>query len=732
MKKLEDEKSFNSKSVKSFLSNKTNRSGSKKSEEKEEERCSICLEFQRNSKAPLHHCEGCFSLYHQKCYNKLSENIKKNNSDLSIQEKFCCKCIEQQNLIITKKEEGKIQCFICNEAEGIIFRNSNEQFVHYYCQLFFKELQENKQIAKIRFNYKCRRCGHNTKDSPGIHCHIRGCKKGYHIKCAIEDGLIFNINWMRTYQASQRKPDQDGEDSSGKYLMLYCKVHNKEMRKAYEADIKNGYKESDDRDDKILIRKNEEEIMSHDEKGDSETNNKGMIFSAQKVDRKKTESEEGKNVEQVNNSVNIVSNSVISGGNNINTVSQVGNINLNNPNNSAAQMIKNKFSTTKVKEKKEKKTTKKDSTPKRKRRTKKELLETDQNNQEKEQQNLLEKETPPKKKERKNAKQSKKELNKELNNPNPTINVQTNLNNNNNVKNENDNNIKSDNEIVENNNGAVSSPTENKSPADDEHQLQQVSNPSPSTSNNLNVLNSFEIIENTINHDKNNEIINIKTDKINTEKANNIDKKMEIDSEAENNNINHHPTEIAQNTLNNTALNNSVQSTTILHNQSAAILPGVNTLTNLILTNNANNHPNIFQNIPQNATQIPSNSPSLQFNTRKPPINTAEQLNTFNINKPQTQINPQSIQNSQPYKPFSISSSPDSSNIPKINPPQNEIFNYNIIPKIKNKEELLRLREEDYKRRAEGAANATDLFEAFKIMNKDCLPPSAFIKTIYY
>ena len=205
-------------SNKSLLNHKTKRSIYNSDASEFGNRCSICLEYEKYSKEKCIKCINCNSTFHPKCYldNKIS-----NITSIENLNNFIC---ERCNL--NKETYNSIQCFLCGNEKGIMKKFGNG-FTHIYCLKLFKELNKDKieQLRQWRYNYKCKCCKTLIENIPVIKCGNTKCKNYYHIKCAIDLYLIFNINFQKDFYKT------DG------YVTFHCTTHNVNLVKAYQKFI---------------------------------------------------------------------------------------------------------------------------------------------------------------------------------------------------------------------------------------------------------------------------------------------------------------------------------------------------------------------------------------------------------------------------------------------------------------------------------------------------------------
>lgn len=188
---------------------------------KNEIMCSICLEYERFS-TKCYKCISCNSLFHLECYNLFifSENekeyLKEGNPNL---DNFkCARCQEEEKI----GNNQKITCYLCIEHSGIMKHLRDNLYIHHYCFVFFKDkLHQNKGVK----GGKCNNC--KIKNLPIFKCESFGCKNKFHIKCALEKGLIFSLSFL--HDSQKEKFDEK--------IPFFCEVHGKDSIESYSQYI---------------------------------------------------------------------------------------------------------------------------------------------------------------------------------------------------------------------------------------------------------------------------------------------------------------------------------------------------------------------------------------------------------------------------------------------------------------------------------------------------------------
>lgn len=180
-------------------------------------KCSICLKYQKFG-SNCYKCSICSSYFHLDCYNLFtftkdeSDQIKIENKNLN--DFKCVRCIQE------KINNTKYQCYLCWQHEGIMKKIKDNQYIHHYCYVFFKD---NLLHPK---NGKCKNC--RVKNIPTLKCEWNGCKDKYHIKCALEKGIIFSLQYMRFDNDEKIEIETFNEK-----VTFFCEIHNNNLIENY-------------------------------------------------------------------------------------------------------------------------------------------------------------------------------------------------------------------------------------------------------------------------------------------------------------------------------------------------------------------------------------------------------------------------------------------------------------------------------------------------------------------
>ena len=233
---------------------------------KNKPKCGICLKFSHPSKEELISCITCKCLFHKSCFDKYESY---DNSSYR-----CIRCIYVEKL---NKSVNDFKCFICNSSEGVIDIDINYidgPFYHKVCLDFlieFKGLKRNdirkEKIRKWRFKNSCRYCGEKlSKNKAVIKCKNPKCKEYYHIPCAIEKGLIFDLNYMKHFYCVKNNYE----------IPFYCSNHNKKISYSYKKYIMNT--NINQNNDFTLEKSLQKEILKENNQEFFQYNNEDEIY----------------------------------------------------------------------------------------------------------------------------------------------------------------------------------------------------------------------------------------------------------------------------------------------------------------------------------------------------------------------------------------------------------------------------------------------------------------------
>ena len=191
-------------------------------------KCEICLQFSDFSQEDLLSCSTCKCLFHKSCYD-----------EYEIVDNSTYKCIRCIYALKENKSINEYKCFICGTSNKVLNRNTlNNCFYHKICLNMLNEFiglegedicKEN--IRKWRYKNSCRYCGEKlSKAKAVIKCKNPKCKEYYHIPCAIEKGMIFDLNFMKNFY----------NVSSNDEIPFYCSNHNKKLAFMYKTHVRDG------------------------------------------------------------------------------------------------------------------------------------------------------------------------------------------------------------------------------------------------------------------------------------------------------------------------------------------------------------------------------------------------------------------------------------------------------------------------------------------------------------
>ena len=248
-KKIEENEINNN----NYLNRKTLRGRKEKySLPKNKLKCGICLEFYNSSSKELVSCSNCKCLFHYSCYNQCEISI--------LNEKIIYNCIRCIHAIKINKNINDFYCFICGCSNGVLNKNHiTNEFYHQICLNLINELKklENDNISKDnirkwRYKHSCKYCNEKlSKNKVVIKCKNPKCKQFFHIPCAIEKGMIFDLNFMQKYY----------NVSNFSEIPFYCSNHNKKISLLYKSYVLNGkFNEKNQTNNIIDINNNKEKV----------------------------------------------------------------------------------------------------------------------------------------------------------------------------------------------------------------------------------------------------------------------------------------------------------------------------------------------------------------------------------------------------------------------------------------------------------------------------------------
>ena len=191
-------------------------------------KCEVCNQYADFSEEDLISCSTCKCLFHKSCYEQYE--LYGNST---------YKCIRCSHALRKDKSINDYNCFICGTSNGVLSLNyATNSFYHKICVYFlneFKGLEEvdicYKNIRKWRYKNSCRFCGEKlSKAKAVIKCKNPKCKEYYHIPCAIQKGMIFDLNYMRKFYNVWNNDE----------IPFYCSNHNKKISFMYKTYVMNG------------------------------------------------------------------------------------------------------------------------------------------------------------------------------------------------------------------------------------------------------------------------------------------------------------------------------------------------------------------------------------------------------------------------------------------------------------------------------------------------------------
>ena len=227
-----EEKMENNKCIHQLIKRKTLRGRKEKiSLPMHKIKCEVCLQFSDSSTEDLISCSTCKCFFHYNCHNQCEISNDKETSSY--------KCVRCAYALKLNKPINSFNCFICGYSYGVLNRNSiNNEFYHQICLDFLNEIHvedNNKNICrenirKWRYKNTCRFCGEKLcKSKAVIKCKKPKCKGFFHIPCAIEKGMIFDLKFMKKYYNVKSNAE----------IPFFCSNHNKKVSFLYKNYVLN-------------------------------------------------------------------------------------------------------------------------------------------------------------------------------------------------------------------------------------------------------------------------------------------------------------------------------------------------------------------------------------------------------------------------------------------------------------------------------------------------------------
>jgi hypothetical protein len=229
--------------------------------------CSICLEYDKYSLSKCIQCKQCNSYFHLNCYKQNSSSFQATDNNNFI----CYKCSYIHNTI----DVPIPTCFLCSDTKGIIFQlKPSNKWCHVYCKRFFQETVQYEtqsspdgggdvELRKWRYKSICKVCHCIIKNVPVIKCANKKCKNYYHINCAVQKNVIFNIAYQNDFFGI------NDVHMKSKVYPFYCNYHNrnlvneyKEYLKQMDEVLKDNNTDNDNDNDEINKKENVIEIQT--------------------------------------------------------------------------------------------------------------------------------------------------------------------------------------------------------------------------------------------------------------------------------------------------------------------------------------------------------------------------------------------------------------------------------------------------------------------------------------
>ena len=216
-------------SLHQFIKKKTLRGRKEKiSLPKNNLKCEICLKYFKENSSESITCLKCGCNCHPQCNNTIS---------LNYQIPFLCeRCTYAKEI---NEPINEFKCFICNNTDGILNYNQfTKNFYHQICVDLIPEFKnvhlsniKKENLRRWRYKNSCKYCGKKlNKNEAVIKCKNPKCKEFFHIPCAIEKGLIFDMNFMKNFYDVNCNAD----------IPFYCSNHNKKISNAYKNYVTKG------------------------------------------------------------------------------------------------------------------------------------------------------------------------------------------------------------------------------------------------------------------------------------------------------------------------------------------------------------------------------------------------------------------------------------------------------------------------------------------------------------
>lgn len=221
-------------------------------------KCDICLKYSISSQEKLFSCSLCKSIFHISCYDQF-EKVSSLNSD--IETIYCIRC---SKALKENKSIFDSSCFICGSSNRTLSYNPlTRDYYHKICIYFLVELTSLKleeicreKIRRWRYKNSCKYCGEKlSKAVAVIKCKKPKCKDYYHIPCAIEKGMIFDLSFMRKYY----------KVCLNNQIPFFCSNHNKKISQQYKTYIMEKIKEKkeDKKEEKMTFLKSSNSFDSN-------------------------------------------------------------------------------------------------------------------------------------------------------------------------------------------------------------------------------------------------------------------------------------------------------------------------------------------------------------------------------------------------------------------------------------------------------------------------------------
>eukprot|EP00347_Sterkiella_histriomuscorum_P006488 403352576 len=193
--------------------------------------CDCCLSRVSYTDNKLVYCELCYSAIHVKCHGR-KLLYSSQGGTIPFDTFLCERCKYYVDNDFENYEQ--IKCKFCDELKGILIyidRNQKKNvlvgWIHLACIFWHSSIkfsdESRMDVMQVQRNYqsrnKCCYCRNTAQSKKTMTCEFN-CKKTFHVRCAIQRGLITDYEIMREKQANK----MTGEPQ------VYCSKHTRLFR----------------------------------------------------------------------------------------------------------------------------------------------------------------------------------------------------------------------------------------------------------------------------------------------------------------------------------------------------------------------------------------------------------------------------------------------------------------------------------------------------------------------